>query len=48
MNAESYCREQMDQGRRCGLRWGHQGAHRCCAVHDKKPAQGWQDTRENY
>jgi hypothetical protein len=47
MNVQSYCRELMDNGRRCGLLHGHHGEHCCCTLHDRKP-QTWHETKENY
>lgn len=47
MNGQSLCREQMNNGHRCSLQWGHNGDHKCCTLHDNKP-QTWHNTKENY
>lgn len=48
MNGQTICRERIDENRKCGLLRSHPGPHRCCTLHDRTPASGWQDTRENY
>lgn len=33
MNSASICREETDNGRRCGLNHGHHGDYLCCLLH---------------
>lgn len=37
MNAQSMCRELIENARRCGLHYGHHGQHQCCSLHAPRP-----------
>ena len=37
MNGSSLCREELKDGRRCGLNYGHGGDHQCCTLHVPRP-----------
>lgn len=47
MNGQGICRVPVEEGRKCGRNFGHEGKHMCCAVHQHRPGfdppANWRD-----